>query len=330
MKYSHCHRCVEEAGLLDFWITLGQALFRSLLGGITGSLGLGVLSLYSLGDALAKGFTLISIRLARRPPTKIFPFGYGKILFISSLVVGLSLFGSGLYMAWTSFADMGSAAVTAPGWVSMVGTILSALSSLVMYRYLSCVARENPNLALSAAAVESRSDLLTSLVVLVGILLSNGILPEADHYAAFLVALAVMWMAIGVMREALWGLLDISVSQTLLSDIARTCRLNTGIVDVDLIRGRHLGEGVELYLHVSVAEALSVQESYTLTEQLKQRIYAEFTQIHHIWVVTTPAESASVEHEDYWSNHLFSFKGAFGGGDTQEQQPPARSTGAPP
>lgn len=302
-KIEQCDSSVERASWIDFWATFGQALFRGLIGWFSGSLGLSALGIYAVGDALGKGITLISVKISQRPPSKRFPFGYGKVLFISSIVIGLSLILSSLYMGWTSFSHF-EGVDTIPGPLSILGTILSGVISIWLFHYLSCVADKHNNLAILAAAQENKGDAFTSGMVLFGILLSIIGVPEADHYAAFLVSLAILWMGLQISWDALKGLLDITISQEALSDIARTSRLTQGVERVELVRGRSLGERWEIYLHIAVDESLAVKESHQIVQQLKQRIYQQFAEIQHIWVVTQPYSPQ--EEDDYWSSHLFS------------------------
>jgi cation diffusion facilitator family transporter len=314
-KFEQCKGSVEYASWVDFWATLGQALFRGLIGWFSGSLGLSALGIYAIGDALGKGITLISIKVAKRPPSKSFPFGYGKILFVSSVVIGLSLIASGLYMGWTSFSHFeGVDAIPSP--LSILGTLLSSIASIWLFRYLSCVGEKHNNLAILASAQENKGDAFTSAMVLLGILLATIGIPEADHYAAFLVSLAIIWMGLMVSWEALKGLLDIALPEDVLSDIARTARLTSGVEQVELIRGRNLGERWEIYLHIAVHENLSVKESNEIILQLKQRIHTQFSEIQHIWVVTQPYTQS--EEGDYWSEQLFSFAKINNNSDSEE------------
>ncbi len=301
----NCGESVERASWIDLWVTFGQALFRGLIGWFSGSLGLSALGIYAIGDALGKSITLISIKVAKRPPTKNFPFGYGKVLFISAIVIGLSLLISGLYLSWTSFSHLeGVDAV--PSTLSIIGTLISAIASIWLFHYLSCVAEKSNNLAILAAAQENRGDAFSAGMVLLGILLATLGIPEADHYAAFLVSLTIIWMGLQVSWEALKGLLDISIPQEVLADIGRTAQLTRGVAQVELVRGRSLGERWEIYLHIAVDETLTVKQSNEIIQQLKQRTYDQFSEIQHIWVVTQPYTQP--QEGDYWSEHLFSFQ----------------------
>ena len=294
-----------QAGWTDLWATIAQAVFRGLLGWTSGSMGLVVQGLYSIGDALAKGITLVSVHIAKRPPSKTFPFGFGKILFVSSLTIGVGLLLGGVSLGLTSFRDMASIHA-APSLLTVLGVVLSASASEFMYRYLACVARENNNTAIQSAAWDNRVDVFSSVSVFLGIVLSNMGMTVADHVAAFLVSLLVIRIGGLIAWDALKGLLDVTVAPDALTEIARTSRMVLGVKDIQLIRGRSLGEYWEIYLHVSLDENLTIHAGQDIVAELKRRIRADFPIVQTVWVITVPAMAQDEHGGDYWTDHLFS------------------------
>ncbi|MBF0249549.1 MAG: cation diffusion facilitator family transporter, partial [Alphaproteobacteria bacterium] len=214
------------------------------------------------------------------------------------------LLASGLYMGVTSFSDT-QGILNRPGLISIVGTMLSGVSAFLMYRYLTCVAERNNNAVLRALAHENRMDVISAVVVLSGIVMADFVWPEADHLAAFLVSLLVVKMGAEVVWDAVKGLLDVSVPQDVLADISRTVRLTPGIEDVQLVRGRSLGELWEIYLHVTVDENKTIGETEDVVDLLRKRVHKAFAQVQHVWVVTNPERKADDDGGDYWSQHLF-------------------------
>ncbi|CAK0762837.1 putative Cation efflux protein [Gammaproteobacteria bacterium] len=305
MKFEHCRKCVIKAGQTDFFIALAQAIFRSLLGWISGSMGLVVQGLYSFGDALGKGITLISVQIAKRPPTKTFPFGYGKILFVSSLAISLWLLFGGISLGLTSFNDIESVQ-SIPSIITVCGVILSAFASELTYLFLTCVAKENSNGTIESSAMDNRVDAFSSVIVLFGIVLSNLGVPAADHIAAFVVSLMVIRIGGIIAWDAIKGLLDVTVSQENLDRIVRISRTTSGVHDVKLVRGRSLGEYWEIYLHIALDENISIGEGYGITKNIKKRIQEGVEKVQHVWIVIVPQEPEKDKESDYWKGHLFS------------------------
>jgi divalent metal cation (Fe/Co/Zn/Cd) transporter len=61
------------------------------MGMTTGSAGLHAMALQELADVITKGANWLSIIAAKKRPTARFPYGYGKLQFLSALIMGIML-----------------------------------------------------------------------------------------------------------------------------------------------------------------------------------------------------------------------------------------------
>lgn len=323
-KPEECRACAVEAGWMDLFNTLGQAVFRTLLGLVSGSMALAAQGLYSIGDFLTKCITLVSIKLAQRPPNKHFPFGYGKVQFLSSAVVGFSVLGGGIYLGVRSLLLIDTDA-DVPGGIALVGVILSAAASALMSRYLHCVSRQNNSIAFEAAAMDNRVDTISSLAVLAGIAIANLGLPAADRLAAVAVSILVIRAGSKIAIEAVKGLLDVSVPQDILADMRRLCRLTVGIQEVKLVRGRSIGESWEIYIQVAIAKTVTAGEAEHIINLLRSKIHQSYPQVQHVWILTSVAKEPARDREDYWADHVFKMPL----GDDTAQDTPKDPEGTP-
>ena len=265
-----------------------------------------VQGLYSFGDAIAKGITLVSMRIAKRPPSKTFPFGYGKILFVSSFIIGVWLLLGGVSLCLTSFNDDIEGVQSIPFAITFFSVILSASASELTHRFLNCVAQENNSTVIKSSASDNRIDSFSSIMVLIGIILLNIGVPAADHISAFVISLMVIRLGGVIAWDAIKGLLDVTVSREALDEMIRISRTTQEVHDVKLIRGRSLGEYWEIYLHIALDGNIATRDGYAIVENIKKRIQEKFPKVQHVWIVTVPQESRDGKEVDYWKGHLFS------------------------
>ncbi|MBF0128968.1 MAG: cation transporter [Alphaproteobacteria bacterium] len=303
-KSEECRACAVEAGWLDLFGTLGQAVFRVFLGLLSGSMALAAQGIYSVGDFLTKCITLAGVKLAQRPPSKHFPFGYGKVQFLSSAIVGFSVVGGGFYLGVRSLLLV-EVDNDVPNGIALLGVLLSALVSALMSHYLLCVSRRNNSIAFEAAAMDNRTDAISSVAVLIGIGIANLGLPSADRVAAIVVSVLVVRAGGKIAFDAVRGLLDVSVPLDVLADIRRICGLTLGIQEVKLVRGRSIGENWEIYVQVAIAETVTAGEAQDTVDLLRSKIHNQFPQVQYVWILTSVAKRPSADREDYWSSHVF-------------------------
>ncbi len=289
MKYEHCAQCVDQAVWRDMVFTLAQALLRNLFGYLSGSVAMHAQGIYSLADFLTKVLNLASIKLANRPPNRRFPFGYGKIQFVSSILIGVSLSVGAISFFFHNIQTLSNGIETqAPSMIALLGTALSGIASELMYRYLRCVAHENHSSAIKAAAMDNRTDAYSSVAVFTGILFSMVGFPQADALAALGVSVLVLRIGMEIAYEAIRALLDVTMPVAQLEAIERMANRTPEVLEVLHIRGRNIGDRYELYLQLAMDRTYTLEEAFHVVNELKGAIRNRFKQIAHIHVETAP------------------------------------------
>lgn len=277
-----CVHCVLKAVKLDLIVVAGQALFMGAMGFLGGSVALHAFALQFVGDLLAKSVNFVGVRASLRPPTEEYPYGYGKIQFLTSLFVGVALLaGSVSFMAY-NIIHLHEGLVVAPSMLAVVSAVITGSVCELMYRYMSCVGRENNNLVITAAAWDNRNDALSALVILFGIGAAKLGMTWADHLAALAVSVLVIRAGTRIVSDAVRGLLDGSAPGHVLMEVGEVVDTFPEVLKKLDFRGRRLGDTWELDLRLGVDEGLSVTRLHLLETELIQRIYQHVPHMGHI------------------------------------------------
>ncbi len=275
---------------MDIYVSLAEAVFKSVLGFMTGSMALHAHGLHSLADFLTKSITLVSVKISSWAPTEKFPYGYGKVQFLSSAFIGASLLiGSSVFL-YENIRHINEGLVEAPEIWALAGALLAAGASELMHRYLGCVAEHNNSPAIRAAAWDNRVDALSSLAVVAGVLLSNLGWPVADHLAAVLVSLMVIKIGAQIIIDSVTGLMDVSVPEDVLNRIRRIADRTEGVIDIAHLRGRKLGERLEIDMSVVIEGAMPTRESHAISRRIEHAIRTTIAHIGEVNVVIVPAD----------------------------------------
>lgn len=250
----------------------------------TNSLGILSEALHSGLDLLAAGLTLFAVRLAARPADRRHPYGHGKIENLAALAeTALLLLTCGWIMGEALDRLLFKAAHVTPSlWgVGVMG--ISIILDVHRARLLNRVAKKHKSQALEADALHFSSDVLSSSVVLVGLLLiwAGQYLPEgsgwqswidnADSVAALGVSLIVLHACYKLGRKALHYLMDGS-SVELYAHIEESLRTVPNILAVRALRIRSSGAETFVDLRVCVPPRLSIQGGHQAMQLAEQRI----------------------------------------------------------
>ncbi len=262
---------------------------RLVIGLLTGSLGV-------LADAAHAGFdlgatiiTYFAVRGSDKPPDEDHLYGHGKVESLSALIVaGLLLVMCG----WIIYEAVGrlffkSVAAQANLYafaITGISIIINANRSVVLRR----TARKYGSQALEAGALHFSSDVLTSVVVILGLIMVRLGLPLADSLAALVVAILVAVVSVRLGRRSADVLLDRAPREVveLVSTEARTV---DGVIDCPRVRVRRSGNRFFVDLNINIDRTVGLERGHDIALEVERRVCAKVPHAD-VMVHTEPTE----------------------------------------
>ena len=183
--------------------------FKLIVGIVTGSLGLLSEALHSGLDLIAAVITLFSVRLSDNPPDKVHNFGHGKIENFSAFIETILLFITSIWIVYEAIHRLitGRTEIDVNVW-SYIVVVSSIVVDVSRSRALTRVARKYNSQALEADALHFSTDIWSSSVVLLGLIMANFGFFFADSVAALVVALIVIYVSYRLGKRSIEVLLD--------------------------------------------------------------------------------------------------------------------------
>ncbi|MEO5338025.1 MAG: magnetosome biogenesis CDF transporter MamB [Magnetospirillum sp. WYHS-4] len=292
MKSENCKQCRDEVIWWAIVVNIAQTAFKGMLGVLSGSAALIADSMHSGADVVASITTMVSVKLSSRPPDDEHPYGYGSVQFISSSIVGLILIMGAVYLMYESVVKIVAGNMTSPSPFAILGALVSIATNELMYRYQYCVGRENNSPAIVANAWDNRSDALSSLGVLIGLVAAVAGFPVADNLAAVVVGVLVAKIGVELNIEALSGLMDSSVEMDVLIETFNIASGTPLVRDVHYLRGRNVGEDMHLDIGICVDNDKKIYEADIIAEAVRNRIFANIEHVRDVRVTVFPTHVA--------------------------------------
>jgi cation diffusion facilitator family transporter len=263
-----------------------------LVGGLLGnSLALLSDSVHSLGDALAAASVFGALVLAQRPADREHPYGHTRAEAVAGSSVALLLILSGLWVVWEAIHDFGHPAPS-PEWYTLVIATASIFLNEALYRYSSSIARRTGSSAVRAASWDQRLDAFTSVAVLVGLALATCGGPfwhAADHIAALIVGVVILWVGGNLFWGSVQELMDRQAEPDVLEAVRREALAVPGVVGVEKLWVRKTGLEYLVDIHIEVDPAKSVQEGHAIGHAVKDRLVSSFITVKDVLVHIEPA-----------------------------------------
>ena len=225
---------------------------KIVVGVTTGSLGILSEAAHSGLDLIAAIITFLAVRFSARPADKTHLYGHGKIENFSALVETLLLLVTCLWIISEAVKRLvyHSVEIEVNFWSFFV-IILSIVVDVSRSRALYRVAHKYKSQALEADALHFSTDVWSSGVVLLGLVLTLAKIPVADSIAALIVAVIVVRVSVALGKRTIDELLD-RAPAGIEDEVKRVAVTMDGVQDVNNVRVRTSGSKtfVDLTLHL--------------------------------------------------------------------------------
>jgi cation diffusion facilitator family transporter len=220
------------------WSTLGLGFFKLYIGIISGSHALMASAFCSLTDVASAISIIASNNITNKPVNAKYPYGYGKVEFVVSMMVSLCIVLSTIFLFVSSFLLIVRKIHVAPHFVAFFAAIIGSILSGIKYRFAKCVARELDSPAIQAHAAHNKTDSITAIFVALGVLFARLGLGFLDPLIAIFETAHVLFSSGEVFTNGVRGLLDMSVSHEKLLKIENASRKVERVKAVSKIRAR--------------------------------------------------------------------------------------------
>jgi cation diffusion facilitator family transporter len=246
----------QKVALVSLVASAGLAVAKMIAAMFTGSLGILSEAIHSLLDTGVTAITLAAVRVSDRPPDDTHHFGHAKVESVAALTGTALLFittGWIVYEALHRLAS-GETHVTVAWWAVAIvaGSIVIDFNRA---RALTRVSKATSSEALAADALHFHTDMLSSIVVLLGLAAAWAGYPWADSVAALAVAAFVALAGYRLGQRTLDTLLDAAPAGTA-AVIERLADETRGVLDLKRLRVRPAGATLFVDADITVRRTL--------------------------------------------------------------------------
>ena len=262
------------------WLSItGNILLFGLkywAGAVTGSLALIADAWHTLSDSVSSVIVLIGGKISRKPADDDHPFGHGRAEHIAAIIIGVLL----AIVAFDFFAEgmekLGNREKTVFSTIAWIATIVSVLAKEALAQYAFWAAKKTNSSVLKADGWHHRTDALSSVVILIGLLVSNYFW-WTDAVLSMIVALMIGYASYKILSRDITSLLGESPSDELLLKIRES-------VQQDIDQPLHLhhihlhdyGNHKELSCHIKLPPDMPLKNAHEICSKVERSIKQNF------------------------------------------------------
>jgi cation diffusion facilitator family transporter len=261
--------------IIEGWVSIcaNIVLFglKLWVGLITGSVALMADAYHTLTDSISSAIVIFSGWLSQKPADDKHPFGHGRSDLISSVIIGVLLAIIGFEFLLKSVEQVRSGVGVDFGVAAIVVTVVSILVKELMAQFAFWAGRKHNNPILKADGWHHRTDALSSIIILVGILCSS-FATWIDGALGIVVSLLIFY--------ASWEILNDSVSrligETPDPDLMKQIDLIIDKTEFD-VKPHHFhlhryGDHIELTFHLTMDAGLTLEAAHERAHLIEQEL----------------------------------------------------------
>ncbi len=269
-------------------VTIFLSLAKAIAGFLSGSILLIADGVHSGVDIIAIFASWFGLKISQRKANKKFPYGYYKAENLATLVVVGFIFLAAYEIFIGSYGKLFTVTELRLPAIALAVPLFSSALSYAIAHYEHKVGREIGSQSLIANAQESKADILSSLAVFAGVLLSYFHIRYIEGIIGMLLSLLIVKIGIQNARSAVLSLMDASPDLELEKKIEKLVMETPGAREVSHIRLRQSGLFVFGEASILVSRSLDVNRAHGISEIIEAEIKKNFPTIESFLIHIEP------------------------------------------
>ena len=273
---------------------------------ITSSIAISADGFNNLSDAVSSVVTLVCFKTSGNPADKKHPFGYGRVEYISGLIVSIAIIFMGIELTKSSIEDIINPEPVSSGIVPIIILVASMIIKLWLGYFNKKIGKIIDSTAMKATSIDSLGDAAITATILISTIINYFAGISIDAYLGIGVALFVIFTGISMIKETLGPLIGQSPDPKFVKEIFETAMQNPEVLGVHELIVHSYGPGMNFVsFHAEIKADRNIMDIHEEIDSLEKLIKEKFgcqAAIIHMDPIITDDEIVNKMREKILSN----------------------------
>ena len=305
-------KVVVKTSIISIISNIILVCFKAFVGLLANSIAIILDAVNNLSDALSSIITIVGTKLAGKAPDKKHPYGYGRIEYITSLIVSAIVLYAGITALVESIKKILNPVEVDYSTITLIILIVSIIVKFALGLYVKKKGKEVNSDSLVASGSDAFNDAILSISVLASTIIYLIFNVSLEAYVGVLLSLFIIKAGLELIKESVDNMLGTRVESKLAKSIKKEILKDKKIKGVyDLVLNDY---GPDKYLgsiHIEVNDTLSVAEIDKISRNITKTIMRKYGVILHtigVYSVNTK-DKKIIKAKEEISKIVFSHKG---------------------
>jgi len=263
----------KKATIVSSSVAAFLTLMKFAVGLLSGSVAVLASAVDSILDMFVSLFNYFAITNSEKPADDEFNYGRGKIEALASVIEGVIISMSGLFLLYTAVKKYFSGETSSYLDVSLIVMIISLFITIGLVAYLNAVAKKTNNMVIKADALHYKTDVWVNGAVLFSIVAVYLTGYEiVDILVGAAISIYIIYSAYELIEEGILVLLDRALEDEISEKIVDIIHNEKVVNDHHFLKTRTAGNDNFVEVHLVFDCLISLMEAHKASDRIEEKI----------------------------------------------------------
>lgn len=273
---------VIKTSLISIISNIVLALFKAFVGLLANSIAIISDAINNISDALSSIITIVGTKLAGKAPDRKHPYGYGRIEYMTSLIVSAIVLYAGVTALIESIKKIINPEIPDYSYLTLIVLISGIFVKFILGLYVKKKGKKVHSDSLVASGSDAFNDAILSISVLASAIIYMIFNINIEAYIGTLVSIFIIKAGLELIKESVDNMLGVRVESSLAKSIKREITKEDDIQGAyDLVLNDY---GPNKYIgsvHIEVKDTLSVSDIDKISRKITKTILKKYGVVLH-------------------------------------------------
>ena len=270
-------KTIVKTGFVGIVTNVVLAAFKVTIGLLSNSVAIIMDAVNNFSDAGSSLITIIGAKLAGKEPDKKHPFGYGRIEYLSAMVISMIVLYAGVTSFTESVKKIADPVIPEYAPVSLFIIGVAVIVKIVLGRYVKSVGKRVNSSSLVNSGEDATLDSVISASTLVAALIFMFSGLSLEPWLGAIISVIIIKSGLGMLRETVSQILGERNDPDLTKDIKETVKSFEGVQGAyDLVLNNYGPDSWNGSIHIEVPDTYSADQLDRLIRRIQEAVYTKY------------------------------------------------------
>jgi len=266
-------RLEKKATIVSSTTATILVIIKLFVGIMSGSVAVLASAIDSLLDLAVSTFNYFALHNAEKEPDERFNYGRGKIEALASVIEGLVVTLSGLYILYAAIDKLLHEHETTYLQESIVVMAVSIILTGALVLFLNRVAIKTNSLVIRSDALHYKTDLFSNAAILISLVVIHFThFYMIDSILGILIAIYIIYSAYDLIKDGVLILMDVALPDELVDDIKKVMLRHPDIEGYHFLQTRGAGRDAFVSVHIVFDMDTSLFAAHKVCDKIENEI----------------------------------------------------------